>query len=125
MAMPAKATTGTQTMLRMRDQHAERFGTEPIQPAEREFALLLAGELARARQEATPVLLQDLQAAIGPAMALLLVGVESVGKQAVAVAPVGVMHLPALLEHGEAEIGVLDDGVARPVRRRRGAPRGE
>ena len=48
-------------------------------------------------------------------MALLLVGLEGVGQQAVAVARVGVVDLPAVLEHGEAEIGVLDDGVARPA----------
>ena len=32
-----------------------------------------------------------------------------------AVAAVGVVNLPAVLQHGQAEIGVLADGVARPV----------
>ena len=50
--------------------------------------------------EMAPVLAQDLEAAIGPAMALLLEGFEGVGQQPVTVAPVGVMDLPALLEHG-------------------------
>ena len=48
-------------------------------------------------------------------MALLLVGLEGVGQQAVAVAAVGVVREPAVLEHGEPEIGVLEDGVARPA----------
>ena len=61
------------------------------------------------------MLLDDLQAAIGPAVALLLEGLEGVGQQAEAVAAVGVMRLPAELEHGEAEIGVLADRVARPA----------
>ena len=60
------------------------------------------------------MLLDDLQAAIGPAVALLLVGLEAVRQQAVAIALVGVMRLPALFEHGEAEIGVFADRVARP-----------
>ena len=68
------------------------------------------------------MLAQDLQAAIGPAVALLLVGLEGVGQQAVAVAPVGVVDLPAVLEHEQAEIGVLDDGVARPAAGRDRAP---
>ena len=61
------------------------------------------------------MLLENLEAAIGPAVALLLVGLETVGQQAVAVAAVGVMRVPAELEQREAEIGVLADGVARPA----------
>ena len=123
-AMSRKATTGTQTMLSMRDDDAEALGAEPVEPAEREFALLVAREPAGARQEAAPVLLEDLEAAIGPAVALLLVGLETVGQQAVAVAAVGVMRLPAVLEQREAEIGVLADRVARPAAGTRPAPRG-
>ena len=61
------------------------------------------------------MLLEDLEAAIGPAVALFLVGLEAVGQQAVAVAAVGVVRVPAELEDGEAEIGVLADRVARPA----------
>ena len=124
MAMPTKATTGTQIRLRIATATPIALGAEPVEPAEREFALLLAREQARARQELPPVLLEDLEAAIGPAVALLLVGLEGVGQQAVAVAAVGVVDLPALFEHGEAEIGVLADGVARPAAGgiERGAP---
>ena len=106
------------------DHDADAFGAEPVEPAEREFALLLAGEAARAGQKAAPMLLDDLESAIGPAVALLLVGLESVGQQAMAVAPVGVMRVPAELEHGEAEIGVFADGVARPAAGGFHAPRG-
>ena len=98
-AMSRKATTGTQSDIEDRDHDADAFGAEPVEPAEREFALLVAGQPAGAGQEAAPVLLDDLEAAIGPAVALLLVGLEGVGQQAVAVAPVGVMRLPAELEH--------------------------
>ncbi len=52
---------------------------------------------ARARHETAPVLLDDLEAAIGPAMALLLEGLIGVRQQAVAVAVVGVMREPAML----------------------------
>ncbi len=48
-------------------------------------------------------------------MALLLVGLERVGQEAVAVALVGVVDLPAELEQGDPEIGVFDDGPARPA----------
>ena len=46
MAMPTKATTGTQIEIEQRDQHADALGAEPVEPAEREFALLLAGQPA-------------------------------------------------------------------------------
>src|SRR5581483_8138731 len=54
-------------------------------------------------------------AAISPAEALLLVGVEIVGKEPVTVALVRVVRGPAELEQREAEIGVLADRVARPA----------
>src|SRR5439155_4005038 len=98
-----------------RHRNADRFGTEPIEPAEREFPLLFARETARPRQQMAPMFAQNLEAAIGPAMALLLVGVERVGQQAVAVAPVGIVDVPAELERGEAEISVLHNRVARPA----------
>src|SRR6185437_10273844 len=68
------------------DHDADTFGAEPIEPTEREFALLIAGQPARAGQEAAPVLLEDLESAIGPAVTLFLVSLEAVGQQAVAVA---------------------------------------
>ena len=49
---------------------------------------------------------EDLESAVGPAIALLLIGLERVGQQAMAVAPVGVMRDPAILEDREAEIAV-------------------
>src|SRR3954447_11622390 len=61
-----------------------------------------------------PVLPQDLEAAIGPTMPLLLESVERVGQQAMPVASIGVMDLPAVLEHQQSEIGILDNGIARP-----------
>src|SRR5262249_58964902 len=90
-----------------------------VDPAARELALLVGREQAHAGQEAPPVLADDLQAAIGPAVALLLVGLEGVGQEAVAVAAAGVERRPALLDDGEAEIGVLADRVARPAARGR------
>ena len=114
-AMPANATTGTQIRLRIATSTPTVSAPSQLIQPKREFALLVAGEQARARQEAAPVLLDDLEAARRPAVALLLVGLEGVGQQAVAVAAVGVMGVPALLQDGEAEIGVLADGVARPA----------
>ena len=58
------------------DQHAEAFGAEPVQPAQREFAPLIRRQPAGARQETPPVLLDDLESAIGPAVALLLEGLD-------------------------------------------------
>ena len=86
MAMSANATIGTQIRLRIATTHAEAFGAEPVQPAQREFAALVGRQPARAGQEAPPVLLDDLEAAIGPAVALLLEGLVGVGQQAVAIA---------------------------------------
>ena len=48
-------------------------------------------------------------------MALLLEGLIGVGQQAVAVAVVGVVRQPAMLDDREAEVGVLADGVAGPA----------
>ena len=120
----ANATNGTQIRL-------SSATSTPMLSAPSQFSQPSANsrfcsrvEPARARQEAPPVLLQDLEAAIGPAVALALVGQEAVRQQAVAVAPVGVVREPAELEDGEAEIGVLADRVARPAagRVQRGAP---
>src|SRR6202044_3053056 len=72
-------------------------------------------EPAGAGKKAPPVLLDDLEPAIGPAMALLLEGLIGVRQQAVAIAVVGVMGQPAVLDNAEAEIGVLADGVAGPA----------
>src|SRR5262245_32419725 len=94
------------------NDHADALGAEPVQPTEREFALLIAGEPARAGQEAPPVLLQNLEAAIGPAIALLLVRFEAVWQQPVAITVVRVMGLPAQLEQSEPEVRVLADRVA-------------
>src|SRR5260221_11041657 len=85
-----------------------------MEPANCKFALLLARKCVGARQQVTPMLAQNLQTAIGPSVALLLVGLECVGQQAVSVAPVGVMNLPAMLEHQQTEIAVFDDCIARP-----------
>ena len=115
MAMPRKATNGTQIRL-------SSATTTPTLSAPSQFSQPSANSRfcsrvsrLRAGQETPPVLLHDLEAAIGPAVALLLVGVEAVGQQAVAVAPVGVVREPAEFENGQAEIGVLADRVARPV----------
>ncbi len=97
IAMSAKATIGTQIRLRIATTHAEAFGAQPVQPAQREFAALVRRQAARAGQEAPPVLLDDLEAAIGPAVALLLEGLVGVGQQALAVALVGVVRQPAVL----------------------------
>jgi hypothetical protein len=79
------------------DSNADAFGTEPIEPAESEFALLLAREPAAARQESPPVLFENLEATISPAVTLLLVRLEAVRQQAVALALIGVVGLPAEL----------------------------
>ena len=109
------ATTGTQIMLRIATTTPSALGAEPVEPAEGEFALLVGGQAAGARQEAAPVLLGNLEPAIGPAVALLLEGLEGVGQQAMAVAAIGVMGQPAVLDDRQPEIGVLADGVARPA----------
>src|SRR5262245_59676669 len=73
----------------------------------------------------TPMLSQNLETAVGPAMTLLLVSLEGIGEEPVSVAPVGVVDLPPMFEHQQAEVAVLDDGVARPAadREERGAAR--
>src|SRR3974390_3022266 len=95
-----------------RNGDANAFGAEPVEPAEGEFPLLFARQLACAGQEAPPVLLQDLESAIGPAVPLLLVGLEAVRQQAASIAFVRIVRLPAELEQSETEIGVLADRIA-------------
>ncbi len=98
-----------------RDHDAEAFGPEPVQPTQREFAALIRCQPAGAGQEPPPVLLDDLEAAIGPAVALLLERFIGVGQQAFAVAHIGVVGEPARLLDRKPEIGVLADRVARPA----------
>src|SRR6185436_15656636 len=98
-----------------RDHHADRFRAQPVEPADAKLALLLARQPWGAGQQMAPVLPQDLEAAIGPTMPLLLESVESVGQEAMPVASVGIMDLPSMLENQQPEIGVLDDSVARPA----------
>src|SRR4029079_9955140 len=94
------------------DSDAKPLGAQPIEPAQSEFALLIAVEPAGARQEPAPVLLHDLEATISPAVALLLVRLEAIRQQSVAVAVIGVVGLPAELEQSESKIGVFADRVA-------------
>ena len=61
------------------DRNPDRFRTQPVQPTDRKFAFLLARQSGGAGQQVTPMLSQDLEAAISPAMALLLIGLESIG----------------------------------------------
>src|SRR5262249_33032067 len=61
------------------DRNPDRFRAQPVQPTDREFAFLLARETAAAGQEMAPMLAQNLEAAIGPAIALLLISLERVG----------------------------------------------
>src|SRR5476649_536920 len=61
------------------------------------------------------MLLNDLQAAVSPAIALALELLEIVGQQSMAVTLVGVMRFPAKLEDGEPQIRVLADRIARPA----------
>ena len=61
------------------------------------------------------MLLDELHAAIGPAVALPLIGGEVRRQQAPAIAAARVMGAPAAREQRETEIGILDDGVARPA----------
>src|SRR6516164_5428936 len=60
------------------DDNADGFRAQPIKPTQPELALLFAREAARAGEKVTPMFADDLEAAIGPAMALLLVGLEGV-----------------------------------------------
>src|SRR5882757_5164563 len=80
-----------------RNHYPDRFRAQPIQPADAKLALLLARQPSDARQQMAPVLPQDLEAAIGPPMALLLESIEGVGQETMPVASIGVMDLPALL----------------------------
>ncbi len=61
------------------------------------------------------MLLDDLEAAIGPAMALLAERLVGVRQQTEAVTLVGVVGDPAILDNGKTEVGVLADGVAGPA----------
>src|ERR1700742_4563379 len=99
----AKATDRHPDQIEDRNEHAEALGAEPVEPAQRELALLVARQPARAGEEAPPVLLHDLEAAIGPAMPLLLEGLVGVGQQPAAIAVIGVMREPAMLDDGEPE----------------------
>jgi hypothetical protein len=74
--------------------------------------MLIAVEPAGARQESAPVLLHNLEATIGPAVALFLVGLEAVRQQSVTVTTIGVMRLPAEFEKSEPKICVFADCVA-------------
>src|SRR5690242_2790169 len=60
------------------------------------------------------MLLENLEAAIGPPVSLFLVGIEAIGQQAVTIALVRIVGLPAEFEQRQAEVGVLANGVARP-----------
>src|SRR5947209_18241168 len=88
------------------NQDSDCFGTEPVEPTDSKFSLLRARQRSCARHQRSPVFLQDLQAAIGPAMTLFLVGLEGVRKQPMTVARGRVVDLPALFEHCEANIAL-------------------
>ena len=60
-------------------RNPDRFRAQPVEPTDREFAFLLARETAVAEHQMAPMLSQNLEAAIGPAIALLLIGLESIG----------------------------------------------
>ena len=115
MAMPTKATTGTHT--RLSSATTTPMLSAPSQLSQPRANSRFCSRVSRLApgSKRRQCFLHDLEAAIGPAVTLLLVGFERVGQQPVAVAPVGVVREPAALEHGEAEIGVLADGVARPA----------
>ena len=83
-----------------RNDDADAVGAEPVEPADAVFALLLAREAINPRQQPPPMLTEQLESAIGPALTLALVGIESVGQQPVAVAMIGVMGDVAVLENG-------------------------
>ena len=115
MAMSANATIGTQIRLRIATTTPRLSAPSQFNQPSRIRASGPATAGWRARQEAPPVLFDDLEAAIGPAVALLLERLVGVGQQAVPVTLVGVVRQPALLHDGEAEIAVLADGVAGPA----------
>ena len=114
-AMSRNATNGTQTIFRIATTTPMLSAPSQFsQPSTNSRFCSRVSRLAPGRKR-RQCFLQDLESAIGPAVALLLVGLERVRQQAMAVAAVGVMREPAVLEHGQAEIGVLADGVARPA----------
>src|SRR5690606_21890084 len=87
----------------------------PRQPAGDEVVALAAGQLrALAAEQTAGVALHDLDGAVGPAEALLLVVDEGVRHQAAAEALVGVGRRVALLEHAQAQLGVFADGPVGP-----------
>ena len=61
------------------------------------------------------MLAHQLRSAECPAVALALIEFELVGQEPVAVAAIGVMREPAVFEDRQPEIGIFDDGVARPA----------
>jgi hypothetical protein len=98
-----------------RDQHTDALIREPGEPARGENPALPKAEAALARQEGLEMLEHDLHPARSPAMALLLVVTEGVRQQAMAVAAVGVMLQPALLEDRQAKIGIFADRILGPA----------
>src|SRR5688572_32060585 len=70
---------------------------------------------------------RDGHGAIGPAVALLAIGLEAVGHQALAVALLGIDRAVAVLEQAQAELGILGDAPFAPaadLRQRRLADQG-
>ena len=61
------------------------------------------------------MLVDDLHAARSPAVALLLVILEGIRQQPMAITTVGVMLEPTLFEDREAEIGILADRILGPA----------
>src|SRR4029077_8728693 len=94
---------------------AKALGAEPSEPAEQKLRPLLRGDVAPSRNEGAPMLLDELHAAISPAVALPLVSGEVRRQQTPAIAPASIVGPPTAREQGEPEIGILDDGVARPA----------
>ena len=93
----------------------DHFGAEPVQPAERKFALLIAIEPAHTREELAPVLLHDLHRAAGPPRPLGLEGQIVLRQQSPTIAAVGVVGAPAKLQDRQSEVAVLANRVARPT----------
>ena len=113
--MPANATTGTQARLRIATSTPIASAPSQLSQPKQNSRFCGRVRLPGMRQQGAPVLLENLQSAIGPAVTLLLVGFESVGQEAMAIAAIGIVDLPAALENAKTEIGILDNGVARPA----------
>ena len=89
---------------------------DPGQPAGQELVALRRIEPALAeRHQVAPVVLQDLHRAIGPAVALLAIGLEAVRHQPAAIALLGVDRPMARLEQAQAELGILGDAPFGPA----------